>query len=153
MRYHGPQEGPQTVADIILAPGIHVAEADLEFRAARSGGPGGQHVNKVETKIELRVDPMAIVGLNPGALDRLRALAGHRLLPDGRIAIVAQESRHQFANKQGAVEKLQALVASCLVPPKPRRATKPSRSSQERRIASKKKDADKKKGRGRVDRE
>ena len=66
---------------------------------------------------------------------------------------MAQESRHQFANKQGAIEKLQALVTACIVPPKPRRATKPSRSSQERRIASKKKEGKKKEGRGRVDRE
>lgn len=139
------------MADVMLAPGIFVAEGDLDYRAARSGGPGGQHVNKVETKIELRVDPAAIVGLNPGALARLKALAGHRLLPDGLIAIVAQESRHQFANKQIALEKLQALVASSLVPPKPRRATKPTRGSQERRMDSKKKEGAKKKGRGRVD--
>jgi ribosome-associated protein len=151
MRYHGPLEGRNAVPDVNLAPGVWIPDAALDYRAARSGGPGGQHVNKVETKIELRVELAAITGLSEGARERLRALAGHRLLPSGQLAIVAQESRHQFANKQLALEKLMALVASALVPPKPRRATRPTKGSKERRLGEKKKDADKKRGRGRVD--
>jgi ribosome-associated protein len=136
------------MADVELAPGVWVGEAALTFRASRSGGPGGQHVNKVASKIELRVSIWALAGLRDDARERLARLAGSRLLEDGTLVLVAQESRHQLANREAALERLQALVAQALVPPVPRRKTRPTRASGERRIASKKKDGEKKRQRG-----
>lgn len=136
------------MAAITLAPGVWVPEESLTFRASRSGGPGGQHVNKVASKIELRVALSAILGLSPDARSRLADLAGQRLLADGTLVLVAQTSRHQLANREAALEKLESLVAAALVPPVPRRATRPTRASGERRLASKKRESAKKRQRG-----
>jgi ribosome-associated protein len=136
--------------ELVIAPGVVIPDAALDFSAARSGGPGGQHVNKVATKIELRVAIDRIEGLRPDARERLERLAGFRLTQDGVLIVTADETRHQFANKELAVEKLVALVRQSLVAPKPRKATRATKGSQERRIQGKKLDAKKKQGRGRV---
>ncbi|MEB3196885.1 MAG: alternative ribosome rescue aminoacyl-tRNA hydrolase ArfB [Candidatus Sericytochromatia bacterium] len=136
------------MAEVTLAPGVWVSEDALTFRASRSGGPGGQHVNKVASKIELRVALAAIDGLRDDARARLADLAGSRLLGDGTLVIVAQTSRHQLANREAALERMALLVRQALVPPVPRKATKPTRASGERRLASKKKEGAKKRQRG-----
>lgn len=133
---------------VALAPGIWIPDDALSFRASRSGGPGGQHVNKVASKIELRVVLSAIIGLTEDARARLQRLAGQRLLSDGTLVLVAQASRHQLANREAALEKLESLVAAALVPPVPRRPTRPTRASGERRLASKKRESAKKRQRG-----
>lgn len=145
--------------DLVIHPGgeggpaVWVAAEDLDFRAVRAGGPGGQHVNKVSSKIELRVAIAGIQGLDPGACERLCHLAGRRLSADGDLLITASESRHQFANKQDALEKLVTLVRSSLTPPKPRKPTRASRASKERRITGKKLQGEKKRDRGKVDKD
>ena len=136
--------------DLAIAPGVMIPEGALDFSAARSGGPGGQHVNKVATKIELRVPLDRIEGLRSDARERLERLAGYRLTQDGVLIITADETRHQFANKELAVEKLVAMVKQALVPPKPRKATRATKASKERRLAGKKLESKKKQGRGRV---
>lgn len=136
--------------DLAIAPGVHIPGDALEFSAARSGGPGGQHVNKVATKIELRVAIDRIEGLLPGARERLVTLAGYRLTQDGVLIITADETRHQFANKELAVEKLVAMVKAALIPPKPRKPTRATKGSKERRLEGKKLDSKKKQGRGNI---
>jgi ribosome-associated protein len=133
--------------DLAIAPGILVPADALDFSAVRAGGPGGQHVNKVASKVELRVPLDRIEGLQPDARERLINLAGTRLTQDGILVITASESRHQFQNRQTAQEKLVHLVQRSLVAPRPRRATKPSRASKERRLEGKKQDAAKKQAR------
>lgn len=137
------------MADLVVTPAVVIPGEAIELRAVRSGGPGGQHVNKVSSKVELRIAIDAIPGLSSGARHRLVLLAGRRLTQEGVLVLTADESRHQFANRQEVERKLVELVQTALVPPKPRRATKPTRGSQERRLTSKKKASEKKQSRGR----
>ena len=122
-----------------LAPGVRVPESALRFQYARSSGPGGQNVNKVNTKAELWVPLGAITGLNEGGLGRLRALAGKRLTTSGEIHVASDTHRTQEANRAAVLDRLRALVAAALREPKPRRKTRPSRASRQRRLDSKRK--------------
>jgi len=135
---------------IAIAPGVVVPSGALELRAVRSSGPGGQNVNKVASKVELRVDLDRVVGLDPGARARLRALATGRLDADGRLLVTSQRFRDQPRNLEDAIEKVRALFTRALRPPKPRRPTRATRASRERRLDAKKKAAARKRARGRV---
>lgn len=121
-----------------IAPGVRVPTDALVVRASRAGGPGGQNVNKVATRIQLRVSVDAIEGLAEDARARLQVLAGHRWLEGGILALTVSDSRHQAENRQLAEERLIALVRAALVRPRTRRATRPTRGSQERRLSGKK---------------
>lgn len=95
-------------------------------------------MNKVASKVELRVDLGAIVGIHPEALARLRALCNNQLDAEGKLLVVSQLTRDQHRNVEDAREKVRALVRQALVRPVPRRKTKPTRGSVERRIKEKK---------------
>jgi ribosome-associated protein len=125
------------------------AEA-LDVRTARASGPGGQHVNRTESKVQLRFDPRLVSWLDERARTRLYTLAGRSVDSEGRILIVSQEQRDQGQNLDRAREKLATLVRAALVRPKLRIATKPTRGSKERRIEGKKRRSDTKAGRGKV---
>jgi ribosome-associated protein len=127
---------------IALAPGVHVPIAAVQWRFARSSGPGGQNVNKLNTKAELWVPLDAIAGLSPAALARLRVLASRRLTLDGRIHLVDQTSRSQQANRQRVLERLGQMLAAAAVEPRPRRKTRPSRAARQRRLDAKRRRAD-----------
>ena len=113
----------------------------FEEKFVRSGGHGGQNVNKVATTVQLRFSP-ALAGLPPQALERLRALAGSRLTAEGDIVIVASEHRTQEQNRSAARARLSELVLRALRRPKNRRATRPTYSSGLRRLDSKKRRSD-----------
>ena len=123
---------------IVVTHGIRVPAAALTMRAVRASGPGGQNVNKVASKVDLRVDLDAIEGLADAARERLRALARHRLDADGRLWITSQATRDQGRNLDDAREKVRALVTAALAEPKRRRPSRPSAAARERRIESKK---------------
>lgn len=120
-----------------LAPGVSIPEAALTYTAARSGGPGGQNVNKTESKIELRFDLNLIEGLSFGARERLLRLSGQRLTDDGFLVLSCDETRSQRTNRSLVIDRLCELVREAMVVPKMRRRTRPSRGSVERRLQDK----------------
>ena len=114
-----------------------IPDTDLKFSFVRSAGPGGQNVNKVATAAQLRFDLKGTKALDERAKARLRAMAGHRLIGDAEILIVARNHRTQEGNRREALGRLEELIARALHVPKTRRATRPTRASNERRIAGK----------------
>ncbi len=115
---------------------VVVPEQAIDLAFARSSGPGGQNVNKVSSKVELRIDLDAIQGLSDSARARLRALARRRDR-QGRWLVTSQRTRDQARNLADAAAKVRAVVAACLTAPKRRRATRPSAGSVARRLDEK----------------
>jgi ribosome-associated protein len=122
---------------IHVRPGVLVPEEAMDFHAVRAGGPGGQNVNKVASKVELRVSLGGIVGLDPDARERLRILCAGRLDAEGRLVVTSQLTRDQRKNLDDARDKVRALVEQALVRPRRRRSTRPTRGSVERRLSDK----------------
>jgi ribosome-associated protein len=122
---------------IRIAKGILVPEAAVEWRAVRSSGPGGQNVNKVASKVELRVDLRAVSGLTGPARARLEALAASRRDADGRLLVTSQRTRDQLRNLEDARDKVRKLIERALKSPRPRRITQPSPAAVERRLKQK----------------
>ena len=127
-----------------------IPEAELRWTAVRASGPGGQNVNKVASKIDLRFDFEDSTALSDELKARLRQKAAARLDAEGLIQITSQLTRNQPDNLEDARQKLAVLLASALAVPKTRRKTKPSRAKKARRVADKRVHAEKKQNRGRV---
>ncbi|MFD2784999.1 alternative ribosome rescue aminoacyl-tRNA hydrolase ArfB [Hymenobacter rubripertinctus] len=124
---------------------------ELQFQTSRSSGPGGQHVNKVESRVELRfrvADSQLLT--DEQKLTLLEKLAS-RLTQEGELLITAQEDRSQLRNRETALLKFHQLLTKTLHKPKARRPTKPGKGAVRKRLESKKKHGDKKTNRGRVD--
>ena len=137
--------------DLEVTDTLVIPAAELEWGAVRASGPGGQNVNKVATKVELRFDVAGSTVLSPAVKARLVALAGRRIDAEGRLLIISQASRSQSGNLADARERLAALVRAALVRPKTRRRTRPTRGSVRRRLDSKRRHAEKKADRRRQD--
>ena len=127
-----------------LAPGVSIPVSALTVQVSRSSGPGGQHVNRTESRVELRLPIAAIVGLRPRAGERLVTLAGERLTADGDLILVCDESRSQRRNREIALERLMELVVEAQAVPKLRRPSKPSYCARQRRLSDKKAQGEKK---------
>jgi ribosome-associated protein len=134
---------------IVVTPNFSLPDDSVSLRFIRSGGPGGQNVNKVASAVQLRFIP-GMCPFTPNALSRLHRLAGRRLTDDGEIVITAQRFRTQEHNKRDAYERLVEMIGEALIEPKVRRATKPTRASKERRLANKQERSSTKSARGRV---
>jgi ribosome-associated protein len=124
-----------------------VPETELEIRATRAGGPGGQHVNKASTRIEVVWDVATSPSLADEQRSRLLARLASRLDRRGRLRVVSDASRSQRRNLETAVERLRETVRRALHVPKPRKPTRPSKAAVERRLETKKRRATKKKER------
>ena len=125
--------------DVIrVAEGTDIPVDEIEFRASRSSGPGGQHANVTASRIEAVFDVEASAALS----DQQRALLRRKL--GDRVTAVAQDARSQARNRELALERLREKIAAGLRKPKPRRPTKPSRAAKERRLEQKRKTSQRK---------
>jgi ribosome-associated protein len=132
---------------IELAPGVYALPAAVRFQFARSGGPGGQNVNKLNTKAELWVHVGALVGLTAGAKQRLRNAAGRRMTTADELHMVSETERGQEGNRAAVLERLREMIVRAKVEPKVRRKTKPSKAAKARRLEGKKRRSEIKQGR------
>ena len=123
---------------VVVNDRLTIPRAELTFRATKSGGPGGQHVNTSSTRVELLWSPATSAVLPDELRARLLEKLASRLDGEGMVRIVASENRSQLRNRQAAAERLGALVRAALVVRKKRRATKPSRAAKEARLGEKK---------------
>lgn len=123
--------------DLAIDDRVTIPRADLSWRAVRASGPGGQNVNKVASKVELRFDLEGTAALSPAVKARLRVAHARRLDADGKLLLSVQETRDQGQNLARALERLAEMIRRSLVAPKKRRATKPTRGSKERRLSDK----------------
>jgi ribosome-associated protein len=121
---------------------IVVPEAAIETKAVRSSGPGGQNVNKLNTKIQMWIRLDQIVGFVGDEPARVREFLKSRLDADGRLLVMSQETRDQTRNREDCAAKAAALLRAALFRPKVRRATRPTRASKERRVEAKRRQAD-----------
>ena len=123
---------------------VVIPRGELEFRATRSGGPGGQHVNTSSTRIELWWNPGTSRALDDAQRARIVETLASRLDGEGFVRVVASEHRSQLRNRQDAERRLAELVRNALVIPKARRKTKPSRAAKAKRLDEKKMTSEKK---------
>ncbi len=143
---HRVPSGQEKVAELRINENLVIAADQLEWTFARSGGPGGQNVNKVNSKATLRWHPPADF-LNPAPWGRFRRLAKRFFTTEGEVVIQSQEFRDQSQNIESCRDKLKELLLAALVIPKRRVATKPTKASRRRRLDNKKIQSDKKRTR------
>ncbi|MBW2458728.1 MAG: aminoacyl-tRNA hydrolase [Deltaproteobacteria bacterium] len=130
--------------DLHIRGTVVIPGDDLSWRAVRASGPGGQHVNKVSTKVELRFDLAGTSAIHGRVKARLRRLAPNRIDSEGQLVITSQLTRNRVRNLEDARHKLALLILDALPEPKSRRPTRPTRSSQRRRLDHKRRQSDKK---------
>jgi ribosome-associated protein len=126
------------MADIVVSPRLTIPAGELSLAFARSGGSGGQNVNKVSSKVELRWNPTTSAALREDDRAWLTQKLANRLTSDGTLIVVSQLTRDQIKNRDDAESKLALIVRTALERPKARRATKPSKASKRRRVDAKK---------------
>jgi ribosome-associated protein len=123
------------MSDLIV--NIPDLSAEFQFLTSRSSGPGGQNVNKVNSKVELRFDLQNSSLLTDDQKNILLVRLATKITSEGILSIVSQRGRSQLANKEDTIEKLYLLIAKALKPVKPRKNTKPTKGSIERRLTTK----------------
>ena len=128
---------PEDPMGLVINRQVELPEDELEVESARSGGPGGQNVNKVASKVILRFQPATSRALNDAQKALLAERLAHRLTRKGELVLHSSSHRERSRNLEAARARMAALLADALRPPTPRKATKPSRSSKRRRLESK----------------
>ena len=124
--------------DIEISKTVTIPARELRISFARSGGPGGQNINKVETKVELRWAAAGTSALSGDALEGLLLRLARRLTAGGELVITSSRTREQFRNREDAQAKLAEIVREALRPPRARKSTRPSKQAKERRLREKK---------------
>lgn len=132
---------------VIIHTRLSIPLQEIRFRFSRSGGPGGQHVNKTETKVELLFDVRTSPSLNDKQREQIEKKLGSRISADGILSVVAQGSRSQSRNREIALARFRELLQKALQRTKKRILTKPGKISAEKRIQKKKRRGEIKKSR------
>ena len=135
------------MADIVVTPRLTIPSGELEISFARSGGPGGQNVNKVSSKVDLRWNPTTSMALTHDDRSLILEKLKNRLTTEGVLIVTSTLTRDQLQNRADAESKLALIVKAALDRPKPRKATKPSKGAKRRRIADKRHNAETKRNR------
>ena len=141
MRRVTTADGPAGTGVVRISPTLSIPLSELQFRFSPSGGPGGQHANKVNTRVELRFDVAGSPTLGPRQRARLLERIG------AEVRITADDERSQLRNRQLAVERFRVRMADGLHEDKPRRPTRPSRGAKERRLTEKRQLSERKRNR------
>lgn len=136
-----------STAFLMVSPALAIPRSELEYRATRAGGAGGQHVNTSSTRVELLWDLRASRVVTEEQRERLLLKLGSRLDADGRVRVVASERRSQQQNRKAADERLSALVRAALAVRRKRKLTRPGKAAIERRLAEKKHRSERKRDR------
>jgi ribosome-associated protein len=129
---------------LVVSPALTIPGAELRWASVRASGPGGQNVNKVSSKVELRFDFEGSTALTAEIKVRLRHLAQSRLDSEGSLLIVSQVTRDRQRNLEDARAKLAAMIAQASIRPKRRKATRPTFSAKQERLREKRKQSDRK---------
>lgn len=126
-------------------------ETEFTFKTSRSGGAGGQNVNKVSSKVELDFDVKNSSLLSDEQKEIILAGLENKITKEGILQVISQTQRNQLGNKEVAIKKFYALIQKCFLVKKKRKETKPSKQSKENRLSEKKRDAEIKKYRRKID--
>ncbi|HYQ82786.1 MAG TPA: alternative ribosome rescue aminoacyl-tRNA hydrolase ArfB [Rubrobacter sp.] len=126
---------------LVITPDLSLPLSELEYRASRSGGPGGQHVNTSSTRVEISWDLAASPSLTSAQRLQLLERLGPRLDSAGQLRLVSSSTRSQLRNKEDVTARLQQMVADALAIRKKRKATKPSRAAKAARLEAKRRRA------------
>ena len=132
---------------IDLRSGERIPLAALDFATSRGGGPGGQNVNKVETRVEVRITIAEVPGLSDATRATLLTRLGAKLDSTGALRLVSGTERTQLGNREAVVERLEKMLNTALTPRKKRISTAPTKASKTRRLEQKKRQGEKKEGR------
>ena len=132
---------------IPITPDLAIPDEEISFTTSRSGGPGGQNVNKLETRVTVRFDVGGSAALSEEQKARLRERLATRITKDGVLQVTSQRHRSQVANKEAAVERFAELVGEALLEEVPRRKTRPSRAAKARRLDEKRRRSGRKRDR------
>lgn len=133
--------------DLVVSPQLTIPRAELQMRASRAGGPGGQHVNTSSTRIELLWDLTHSRAVSEEVRARLLTKLAARLDADGMVRVVASDRRSQAQNREAAEARLMEVVRQALVVPKRRRPTRPTAASRKKRLEEKRKRGERKRDR------
>lgn len=135
--------------DLVINARVTIPAVELEFTASRASGPGGQHVNTSDTRVQLRWNVPASAALSETQRQRLLAVLGPRLTEDGDLLLACATHRSQRRNRDEVAARLADLVRRALVPPRPRKPTRPTAASRLKRLEGKKRRGEVKRSRGR----
>ena len=133
---------------LVINDKVEIPLSELVYTASRSSGPGGQHVNTSDTRIQLRWNVKESVALDETDRALVLKVLASRLTEAGDLILASDSHRSQRRNREEVTQRLVTLVREALIPPKPRKKTKPSRASREKRLDEKRKKAQTKKDRG-----
>ena len=132
---------------LVVNSQIQIPDEELRFTYARSGGPGGQNVNKVNSKAVLHWQAMTSPALNQEVRERFLKLHASKLTTEGEVVITSTRYRDQGKNVDDCLEKLKEMIVAATIRPRVRRKTRPSKGSKERRLAAKSENSQRKRGR------